>query len=626
MSRRTQVYIAVPDFSELDGLNFLHFYAELSSRFPDAIYLHLNENADFSQFLRKAFTGHSHEIVVDVCAGYGWTSRVIRESYRLMQHVRTLGENIHILFPDYEVIYYHSLYIRDLGLLPGQRRMDVYTTGSDISRCLMSLNVVDDQELIIAEELRNRSISLADTLYHVAFLSDASTKSHSCVVPFKSPRKNKENSERKLTFFFPAKDASRTKVLLHSHDTWSKSSWEIEVYILGTPDPESIPAELHVMAGVKCLTTVESIVDTLDIFRSFGRVCILDGGLLPFLYDRVGHLADEVFVEKPLFHAGFLPSDMGDVFTFNVSPREIDFLLTSLPACRSEEDAYSFNLRTDLKSVSKSEVCENQKSHAVTVCITHFQREDLLEEALLSLEQQTYRNFSVIVSDDGSNWEDTCNYLSELEKSNKFSFPIRVIRQKNAYLGASRNHGLSQAETEYILFMDDDNLARPYMLEQMLYVAEMHQSDFVGSVMSLFKERVEPDVLSEQRFIPVGNAGLSGLFRNNFSDAHGLYRVDSLRLLGGFTEHWGAGHEDWEIFFRMSLKGMRLDIHPDPLFDYRVAENSMVRDKTARARNMIRVLNPLLEAAMPAIAGQDALPVLLYAQGAWLRSVWSAMD
>ncbi len=76
----------------------------------------------------------------------------------------------------------------------------------------------------------------------------------------------------------------------------------------------------------------------------------------------------------------------------------------------------------------------------------------------MPLEKSTYPNFEVIVVDDGSVSNDALEYLSSLQSSNPYRFPLRVLLESNRYLGAARNCAARMAEGEYLLFHDDDNV------------------------------------------------------------------------------------------------------------------------------------------------------------------------
>jgi len=77
--------------------------------------------------------------------------------------------------------------------------------------------------------------------------------------------------------------------------------------------------------------------------------------------------------------------------------------------------------------------------------------------------------------DDGSPQEDVPAALDALERN--FSFAARgwvLLREPNRYLGGARNRGFSEARGKYVLFMDDDNCAKPF--EVSTFVRAMESS------------------------------------------------------------------------------------------------------------------------------------------------------
>ena len=87
----------------------------------------------------------------------------------------------------------------------------------------------------------------------------------------------------------------------------------------------------------------------------------------------------------------------------------------------------------------------------VSVIIPTFNRGWILKEAVDSVLGQTYRNFELIVVDDGS----TDNTAQILET---YQGRITVIRQENAGVSAARNRGIRKASGRLISFLDSDDL------------------------------------------------------------------------------------------------------------------------------------------------------------------------
>ncbi len=235
----------------------------------------------------------------------------------------------------------------------------------------------------------------------------------------------------------------------------------------------------------------------------------------------------------------------------------------------------------------------------VSVCLVHFNRPEYLTQALASLRAQDYQNFEIVLVDDGSTQPEAVTFLASLEAEFKQRH-WQIVRQENRYLGAARNNGARHARGEYLVFMDDDNFAKPHQLSTFVRVAQATGAEIVTSAMDLFTGTDAPplDAKPKARWIFLGGAAGTGAFRNCFGDANGCIRRETFLKLGGFSEDYGITHEDWEFYARATLQGCRMETLPEALFWYRVADQSMIRS-TPRYANHLRSLRPYL-AAVPA--------------------------
>jgi GT2 family glycosyltransferase len=234
----------------------------------------------------------------------------------------------------------------------------------------------------------------------------------------------------------------------------------------------------------------------------------------------------------------------------------------------------------------------------VSVCLIHFNRPELLAQALASLRAQDYPHFEVVLVDDGSTRPEAIAFLAALETEFK-QRNWQIVRQENRYLGAARNNGARHARGEYLVFMDDDNFAKPHQLSTFVRIARATGAEIVTSAMDLFTGTAAPqaDHKPKKRWIFLGGATTTGVFRNCFGDANACIHRETFLRLGGFTEDYGITHEDWEFYARAVLQGCRLETTPEALFHYRVADQSMIRS-TPRHANHLRSLRPYV-AAVP---------------------------
>lgn len=97
----------------------------------------------------------------------------------------------------------------------------------------------------------------------------------------------------------------------------------------------------------------------------------------------------------------------------------------------------------------------------VSVCIPTYNREFFLKETLDSVFTQTYKDFEVVVVDDGS----TDGTKQMLERN---GYNVRYQRQENAGDAAARNKLIELANGKYISFLDSDDLLYPDSLERMV--------------------------------------------------------------------------------------------------------------------------------------------------------------
>ena len=147
----------------------------------------------------------------------------------------------------------------------------------------------------------------------------------------------------------------------------------------------------------------------------------------------------------------------------------------------------------------------------------------------------------------------------------------RIIRRSTRGLpSAARNFAASMARGEYLLFMDDDNIARPAEIETFVRAALHSGAPVLTCVVEQFRH--EQDGSAPRpflRWLPLGGATAYGLISNKFGDTNMLVRKDVFHRLGGFAND---GLEDWLFLSRAAVEGIEIDVVPEPLFLYRVWE------------------------------------------------------
>lgn len=229
------------------------------------------------------------------------------------------------------------------------------------------------------------------------------------------------------------------------------------------------------------------------------------------------------------------------------------------------------------KTCRQTSCCVAGELPVVSICIIHHNRPVFLGKVLEAFEKNAYPNKEYIVVDDGSsvhNIDSELKVFSDWLKSRKG----KLIRQNNSYLGSARNKAAQNASGELLLFFDDDNIPGPFMLEKLVHTYLLTQSDIVTSRYFLFDSITDIDPVTsvpKKVVAPFGKSLACSIIHNRFGDAAMLIKPDIFHALGGYTEDYGRGHEDWEMYTRAAMAGYSLEVHGEPLYWYRVTADSM---------------------------------------------------
>lgn len=103
-------------------------------------------------------------------------------------------------------------------------------------------------------------------------------------------------------------------------------------------------------------------------------------------------------------------------------------------------------------------------SASITIVIPAYQAEGYLTRALESVATQSDTDWELIVVDDGSH--DGTLALAQRHAA-RDPARMRVLTQANAGPAAARNHGMAEAQGEYVLFLDADDALMPDALERL---------------------------------------------------------------------------------------------------------------------------------------------------------------
>jgi glycosyltransferase involved in cell wall biosynthesis len=182
----------------------------------------------------------------------------------------------------------------------------------------------------------------------------------------------------------------------------------------------------------------------------------------------------------------------------------------------------------------------------VSIILPVYNGESTIAETIASVQKQSYDNFELLVIDDGS----TDNTLMKIKEINDPR--IRIFPCFNQERALARNKGISEAEGEYIAFLDADDLWASDKLE--LQVLALEQSPEVGVAYSWIKFIDEQGqyLFDREPLYYKGNV-YSDILVNNFISCGSniLVRKKIIDLVGGFDPLMIPA-EDWDYNIRLA--------------------------------------------------------------------------
>ena len=232
--------------------------------------------------------------------------------------------------------------------------------------------------------------------------------------------------------------------------------------------------------------------------------------------------------------------------------------------------------RDNLESAGRKRNAASQTKPTVCVCIPYFNKARYFPDLLSCLESQTLPHFSLVAIDDGSHQTDAIQVFDDMAR--RFEKKGWIFqRQENAFVDAARNRAASLAESEYLFFIDADELIPPHALERMLEAAVISGVDCLVSASELFSGE-GPEFTTIAHYMPIGANLVAGLIEPIiFGGPMILIRRRAFLAIGGYREERGAAHEDWELQARLTMHGFDTDVLPEYLHRYRQLPDGLAK-------------------------------------------------
>jgi glycosyltransferase involved in cell wall biosynthesis len=218
----------------------------------------------------------------------------------------------------------------------------------------------------------------------------------------------------------------------------------------------------------------------------------------------------------------------------------------------------------------------------VTVIIPTYNRQDLVKHTITSVLAQDYKDFEILVVDDGST-DNTKQTIAEI-KDNR----IKYFYKNNGGVSSARNLGLKNAQGKFVCFLDSDDLWPDNFLKTM--INHMQKNPQYGAsycMRTLLSKNGSTQPSYQGEFFASGQI-TAQLFQKTFIQTSTIcFRKEILK--GIFFDESLTNGEDADVWLRVSARTKFLFV-PDVQIKYRKQTPSDMTGFDSKCCNRFRVL------------------------------------
>jgi len=213
----------------------------------------------------------------------------------------------------------------------------------------------------------------------------------------------------------------------------------------------------------------------------------------------------------------------------------------------------------------------------ISVILPVYNGEKYLFHSIDSILNQSYKNFELIIVNDGS----TDGSRNIIENYSSQDDRIKALHRDNKGLVYSLNEAIDIAKGDWIARMDQDDISLPYRLEGQLKYIQKSSSDFCGS----WVERFGSTRNSIWR-MPISDIAIKMymLFGCPLIHPSTMGRTSAFRYLKYDYDFEGA--EDYDLWVRAAIEGFTFTNVPKVLIKYRVHNSQMTNKFALTQKNL----------------------------------------
>ncbi len=222
-----------------------------------------------------------------------------------------------------------------------------------------------------------------------------------------------------------------------------------------------------------------------------------------------------------------------------------------------------------------------EQVQTISVIIPVYNSEKYLAEAIDSVLAQTCREFELIIIDDGS---------TDRSREIATSYPnVNYVYQQNKGVAAARNRGIQIATSEYLAFLDADDLWLPGKLAMQMeaFTSNPTLEIVTGFVEQFISPELEPEIAKKYSF---PDRPLQG-----YSPGAIIIRRRALEKTGLFHEDFQGG-EAISWFAYLLEQDIKMFCIPEVVTRRRIhGSNISLQNKEGKEKTIIHILKETLD-------------------------------
>lgn len=225
----------------------------------------------------------------------------------------------------------------------------------------------------------------------------------------------------------------------------------------------------------------------------------------------------------------------------------------------------------------------------VATVIPTMDRPDRVRNAVESVIGQTYPHIEIVVVDDSAG-DETAAIIGDLREDISEKELTYISNSEPRGVSAARNQAISVTDTDYIAFLDDDDLWEPTKTERQLSTFR-HGPKSLAAVYCGFRSVTDTGKhlhtkIPEHR----GNIFEDLLVKDVVGPPSTvMIRRNAIEDVGGFNEEY-QHHEDWELYLRLAEK-YEFDVNPEALTIRTIHDDATSNEIKAALKHRERIIS-----------------------------------